>query len=64
MLSQENKPIVFISRTLSRAEENYAANEKEMLAIIWTLDSLRSYLYGTAKIKYIYRSSITHLCVK
>lgn len=35
VLSQGEKPIMFISRTLSKTEESYAANEKEMLAIIW-----------------------------
>lgn len=54
VLSQETpqgeRPITFISRTLRKSEENYAANEKEMLAIIWALDSLRNFLYG-AKIK-------------
>lgn len=50
VLSQDDKPIMFISRTLSKTEENYATNEKEMLAIIWALNSLRNYLYGTAKV--------------
>lgn len=50
VLSQEDKPIIFISRTLSKTEENYAANEKEMLAIIWALNCLRNYLYGSAKV--------------
>lgn len=44
--SDGERPITFISRTLSKAEENYATNEKEMLAIIWALDSLRNYVYG------------------
>ena len=51
VLSLEDRPITFISRTLSKSEENYAANEKEMLPIIWALKSLRNYLYGSAKIK-------------
>lgn len=51
VLSQEDRPITFISRTLTKTEENYAANEKEMLAIIWALKSLRNYLYGSAKVK-------------
>lgn len=50
VLSQENRPITFISRSLNKTEENYAANEREMLAIIWALDSLRNYLYGHAKV--------------
>ena len=35
VLSRENKPITFLSRTLNKTEENYATNEKEKLAIIW-----------------------------
>lgn len=51
VLSQGNKPIQFLSRTLIKAEENYATNEKEMLAIIWALNSLRNFLYGSKKVK-------------
>lgn len=50
VLSQDDRPIMFISRTLNKTEENYATNEKEMLAIIWALNSLRNFLYGTAKV--------------
>lgn len=50
VLSQDGRPITFISRVLSETEENYATNEREMLAIIWALDTLRNYLYGTAKV--------------
>lgn len=51
VLSQQNKPITFLSRTLNKTEESYAANEKEMLAIIWALNSLRNFLYGSRKVK-------------
>lgn len=51
VLEQEGKPITFISRTLNQCEEHYATNEKEMLAIIWALKSLRSYLYGASAVK-------------
>lgn len=53
VLSQDGKPIIFLSRTLNKTEENYAVNEKEMLAIIWSLNSLRNFLYGSRKIKII-----------
>lgn len=48
VLSQLNKPIIFISRTLNSAEKNYATNEKEALAIVWALQHLRNYIYGIA----------------
>lgn len=51
VLSQGNKPITFISRTLTKTEEDYGTNEKEMLAIIWALSSLRNFLYGSRKVK-------------
>lgn len=54
VLSQQfddgERPITFISRALSKTEENYATNEKEMLAVVWALGSLRNFIYG-AKVK-------------
>lgn len=51
VLAQDDRPIMFLSRTLQKSEEHYATNEKEMLAIVWALKELRNYLYGSAKIK-------------
>lgn len=48
VLSQGGNPITFISRTLSQTEQNYATNEKELLAIVWALQKLRNFLYGIA----------------
>lgn len=48
VLSQGKNPITFISRTLNPTEQNYATNEKEILAIVWSLQKLRNYLYGIA----------------
>lgn len=48
VLSQNNRPITFISRTLNETEQNYATNEKEALAIVWALQHLRNYIYGIA----------------
>lgn len=50
VLSQNNRPIIFISRTLNKTEQNYATNEKEALAIVWALQHLRNYIYGIANL--------------
>lgn len=50
VLSQEKHPITFISRTLTATEQNYATNEKEILAIVLSLQKLRNYLYGVANL--------------
>lgn len=34
VLSQKHRPITFISRTLTKEEQNMATNEKELLAIV------------------------------
>lgn len=50
VLSQGKQPIMFISRTLNQTEQNYATNEKELLAIVWALQKLRNLLYGIANL--------------
>jgi hypothetical protein len=39
------RPISYASRQLNKAEQNYSASELEMLAIIWSLNHFRRYLY-------------------
>ncbi|MBN2235990.1 MAG: hypothetical protein JW729_00435, partial [Bacteroidales bacterium] len=50
VLEQNKRPIIFISRTLSESEQRLATNEKELLAVVWALQSLRNYLYGIADV--------------
>lgn len=51
VLSQDSKPITFISKTLNKTERNYATNEKELYAIVWSLKTLRNYLYGVTNLE-------------
>lgn len=46
VLSQDNHPICFASRTLNDHEKRYATIEKELLAIVWSVKYFRTYLYG------------------
>nr|ABI48306.1 pol protein [Drosophila melanogaster] len=50
VLSQEGRPITMISRTLKQPEQNYATNERELLAIVWALGKLQNFLYGSREI--------------
>ena len=40
------RPIAFASRTLSRAERNYAQLDREVLALVFGVKSFHQYVYG------------------
>lgn len=42
----DRHPVAFVSRTLNPAEQNYAAHDLELLAIVDTIRSWRCYLHG------------------
>ena len=46
VLSQEGHPVFYASRTLNNHDRNYSATDKEFLAIMWSVNYLRPYLYG------------------
>jgi hypothetical protein len=47
VIMQDNKPVEYASRTMTRIErDSYAQIEKELLAVVFSLDRFDSYVYG------------------
>ncbi|PAA60150.1 hypothetical protein BOX15_Mlig025062g1 [Macrostomum lignano] len=46
VLEQSKGPVMFVSKTLSKPERNYAQIEREALGIIWAVKRLHKYLYA------------------
>ena len=45
-LLQNGQPLAFASRALTGTETRYTPIEKEMLAVVFTLDKFNQYVYG------------------
>ncbi|CAN6562339.1 unnamed protein product [Malus baccata var. baccata] len=56
--------IYYASRTLNDAQLNYSTMEKELLAVVFTLDKFRSYLIGTKVIVYTDHAALKYLLMK
>jgi hypothetical protein len=46
MITQDNRPIVFFSRELSKTQQKYSVPEIELLAIVETLKEFKGMLWG------------------
>ena len=47
VLSQDDRPVAFVSHKLSEQEINWPAVEKEAFAIVWCIDRLKHFLVGS-----------------
>ncbi len=46
MITQDNRPIAFFSRKLSKMQQKYSVTENELLAIVETLKGFKRMLWG------------------
>ena len=46
VLSQEGHPVIYVSRKLTPAEQNYSNIEREALAIVFVVTRLKQFLHG------------------
>ncbi|XP_073045832.1 uncharacterized protein [Primulina eburnea] len=56
--------IYYASMTLSAAQLNYATTEKELLAVVFSLDKFRSYLIGSKVVVHTDHSALKYLMAK
>jgi hypothetical protein len=46
VIAQDNRPIAFFSRTLSKTQQKYSVTKIELLAIVETLKEFKGMLWG------------------
>ena len=51
VLLQDEQPVAYASRTLTRSQVNYAQIEKEMLAIVFGCTRFHDYVYGLKEVQ-------------
>ena len=46
LLLQEGKPVIYVSRTFTPAEERYSTIERELLGVLFAMERLHNYVFG------------------
>ncbi|GJW68966.1 DNA-directed DNA polymerase [Tanacetum coccineum] len=58
------KPIYYANKTLNNAQEHYTTTEKELLAVVFSFDKFRPYLFLSKTIVYTHHSALKYLFSK
>ena len=61
---KKHHAIAYASKTLTRPQLNFATTEKELLAIVFTIDKFRSYLVGAKVIVFTDHTALKYLLTK
>ena len=61
---KQHYAISYATKTLTRPQLNYATTEKELLAVVFTMDKFRSYLVGVKVIVYTDHAALKYLLTK
>jgi len=62
--NKKHHAIAYASKTLTRAQLNYATTEKELLAVFFAINKLRSYLLGAKVVVYTDHAALKYLLTK
>ena len=46
VLLQDGRPVIYVSRTLTPAEEHYSNIERELLGVVFAIERLHNYVFG------------------
>ena len=61
---KQHHAIAYASKTMTRAQLNYATTEKKLLAVVFAIDKFRSYLVGAKIIVYTDHVVLKYLLTK
>lgn len=61
VMSQEGRPIAYVSRTLNAAERNYTTTEREILAIVFAVNKFKGYFTERPVVIYTDHAALTKL---